>query len=83
MERCLFVHKLDPDAPKQQIRLSQEEIAKRLQRNSALMNYARPFLQVLELAVKGSGFIITLSDSHVLDFHGDEEIEAQELGGCR
>jgi PAS domain S-box-containing protein len=75
-KRCLFVHKLDPYAPKQPIRLSQEEIAKRLQRNSALMDYARPFLQVLESAVRGSGFIITLSDSdgYVLDVHGDEEI---------
>jgi transcriptional regulator of acetoin/glycerol metabolism len=75
-KRCLFVHKLDSYAPKQPIRLSQEEIAKRLQRNSALMDYARPFLQVLESAVRGSGFIITLSDSdgYVLDVHGDEEI---------
>lgn len=88
-KRCLFVHKLDPYAPKQPIRLSQEEIAKRLQRNSALMDYARPFLQVLESAVKGSGFIITLSDSdgYVLDVHGDEEIREMAsannyLPGC-
>lgn len=75
-KRCLFVYKLDPHAPPQPISLSQEEITKLRQKNMSLMNYSRPFLQVLESAVKGSGFIITLAnrEGYVLDVLGDEEI---------
>jgi transcriptional regulator of acetoin/glycerol metabolism len=54
------------------------------------MGSAKPFLQVLESAVKGSGFIITLADEdgYVLEVLGDEDILKMAsannyLVGCR
>jgi PAS domain S-box-containing protein len=88
--RCLFEYKLDPFASKRPIRLSPKEIAERCQKNTVLMGSAKPFLQVLESAVKGSGFIITLADEdgYVLEVLGDEDILKMAsannyLVGCR
>ena len=89
-KRCVFEYKLNPYASKRPIRLSQEEISERRQKNAILMDSAKPFLQVLESAVKGSGFIITLADKdgYVLEVLGDEEIlkmaaSNNYLPGCR
>lgn len=89
-KRCIFEYKLNPYATKRPIRLSQEEISERRQKNAVLMGSAKPFLRVLESAVKGSGFIITLADKdgYVLEVLGDEEILKMAaannyLPGCR
>jgi transcriptional regulator of acetoin/glycerol metabolism len=89
-ERCLFKYKLDPYGARRPIRLSQKEIAERRHSRAVLLESAKPFLKVLESAVRGSGFIITLSDEegYVLEVLGDEEIlkmaEANNyLPGCR
>jgi transcriptional regulator of acetoin/glycerol metabolism len=89
-KKCLFEYKLDPHAAKRPIRLSKEEIANRWEKNAILMESARPFLQVLGAAVKGSEFIITLADrdGYVLEVLGDEDILKMAsannyLPGCR
>jgi transcriptional regulator of acetoin/glycerol metabolism len=88
--RCLFEYKLDPYASRRPIRLSPKEIAERCRENAVLMGSAKPFLEVLESAVKGSGFIITLADKggYVLEVLGDEDILKMAsannyLPGCR
>jgi len=89
-KRCISEYKLDPYATKRPIRLSPKEISERRQMNAVLMRSARPFLQILESAVKGSGFIITLTDkdAYVLEIIGDKEIRKMAaannyLPGCR
>jgi transcriptional regulator of acetoin/glycerol metabolism len=89
-ERCLINYKLDPYATRRPIRLSQEEIVEHLQKYEVLMGASKPFLQVLESAVRGSGFIITLADKdgYVLEVLGDKEIlkmavDNNYLPGCR
>jgi len=88
-KRCLSYH-LNPYATRRPIRLSKAEVSERRQKYSTLIESSRPFLQILESAVKGSGFIITLSDKdgYVLEVLGDEEILKMAaannyLPGCR
>jgi len=86
--RCL-AKGLDPKAAKRPIPLSPEEILGRRKSYSLLIESSMPFLQVLESAVKGSGFIITLTDpeGYVLEVLGDPEIlqmaaDNNYLPGC-
>jgi len=74
-KRCLSSH-LGPYATRKPIRLSREELVNRRQRYSFLIESSRPFLQILESEVKGSGFIITLTDkdAYVLEVLGVEGI---------
>jgi transcriptional regulator of acetoin/glycerol metabolism len=89
-KRCCGLYKLDPYAPKKPIRLFPNEISDLGHRNVLLVEASRPFLKLLEVAVGGSGFIITLADKdgYVLQVVGDEEIlkmaeENNYLPGCR
>lgn len=89
-QRSLFENKLDPYEPKQPLRLSQQELANIRQKNTVLIEAAKPFLQVLAAAVQNSGFILTFADRdcYLLEVFGDEEIlklaaVTNYLPGCR
>ena len=89
-KRCLQEHHLDPYASIQPIRLTQKEILCRCEKNHTLIEATKTFLNVLQLAVRNLGFILTLTDSdgYLLEVFGDEEIQrlaaaTNFIPGCR
>ncbi len=89
-KRCLYEHHLDPYASIQTVRLSQKEIAERREKNLGLIEATKTFLNVLQLAVRNSGFILTLTDKdgYMLEVFGDAKIqrlaaETNFIPGCR
>src|SRR5262249_15541522 len=70
---------LDPHAPKRPVRWSTDELTLRLQRKGAYIEAALPIMRFLQTAVRGTGFILVLTDEDgiVLDSFGDAEILAR------
>lgn len=69
---------VDPYAPKIPVKLTADELKVVRTRNQAFIDGALPFMRFLETAVRGSGFILVLTDcqSIVLEVFGDEKILA-------
>ena len=67
---------VDPFAHNPPVKLSQVELRNLLERNRELIKVVNPFLELLSISVKGSGFITTLTDKngYVLVVMGDEDI---------
>ena len=67
---------VNPLAQNPTVKLSKEELDNLLRRNKKLIEAANPFLELLSVAVKGSGFITTLTDKngYVLAVMGDDDI---------
>jgi len=74
-ERC-FRLGIKPDAPKVAVRLSPPQLAKISRANRAFTEAALPFMRFLQNAVRGTGFILVLTnaDGVVLEVFGDEDI---------
>lgn len=66
---------LDPHAPKQPPRLNARQLQQVMAQNQSLKEVALPFLGNLANAVRGSNFILSLTDSEavVLEVFGDEQ----------
>ncbi|MCX7174474.1 MAG: sigma-54-dependent Fis family transcriptional regulator [Proteobacteria bacterium] len=69
---------VDPYAPKAPVKLTAAELKAVRRRNQEFIDAALPFMHFLETAVRGSGFILVLTDrqSIVLEVFGDEKILA-------
>jgi transcriptional regulator of acetoin/glycerol metabolism len=87
-QRCLKL-KVDPRAPRLPVMLDARQLAALREENALFMQAALPFMQFLKNAVKGSGFILVLTERSgvVLEVFGDEAIMAmaQEnnyVAGC-
>jgi PAS domain S-box-containing protein len=67
---------LDPQAPKVPVRQNQDELADTVRRNGPYIEAALPFMRFLESAVRGSGYILVLTDSAgiVLEVFGDDDV---------
>lgn len=75
-ERC-FYNDIDPYDPLTNVPvLSEEELRSKQERRIDLMESASPFLDTLYQSVKGSGFMVILTDEqgYILKLHGDPEI---------
>src|ERR1700676_4797258 len=67
---------LDPQAPKVPVRQNQDELADTVRRNGPYIEAALRFMRFLESAVRGSGYILVLTDSAgiVLEVFGDDDV---------
>jgi len=81
---------LDPYAPKTLITLTPQQVAALREECRGLIETARPFMEFLQTAVQGTGFLLALTERSglVLELFGDDDIvaSAQEdnyLPGCR
>jgi sigma-54 dependent transcriptional regulator, acetoin dehydrogenase operon transcriptional activator AcoR len=82
---------LDPLAPAVPLKQNRDELSETLKRNGAYIEAASPFMRFLGSAVRGTGFILVLTDAVgiVLETFGDEDIicRARENnfvpGSCR
>jgi transcriptional regulator of acetoin/glycerol metabolism len=74
-ERC-FKQGIKPDAPKVAVKLSPAQLAKLCRANTAFIEAALPFMRFLQNAVRGTGFILVLTnaDGVVLEVFGDDDI---------
>ncbi|RLB05188.1 MAG: sigma-54-dependent Fis family transcriptional regulator, partial [Deltaproteobacteria bacterium] len=74
-QRCKAMG-LDPFVLAGQRILIEKEFEERIQANARLIEAARPIMQLVEISVRGTGFITTLTDSegYVLEVCGDQEI---------
>lgn len=70
--------RLDPRAPKLPVTLEAQRLAALREDNRVLMQTALPFMSFLRTAVKGTGFILVLTERSgvVLDVFGDEHVLA-------
>jgi len=75
--RCLKLG-IDPFATSSQPRLSEEELARLRNQNRSFIDAAMPVIKMIEISVRGSGFVITLTEKNgiVLEVIGDEDIIA-------
>jgi sigma-54 dependent transcriptional regulator, acetoin dehydrogenase operon transcriptional activator AcoR len=80
---------IDPRAPKLPVTLSAAQVAALREENRGFIETALPFMEFLRTAVKGSGFILVLTEASgiVLDVFGDEEVMAMAadnnyVAGC-
>lgn len=80
---------LDPFRRKRQVALSKHELKKLLLENMDLIEASEAIMHLLEISLRGTGFITTLADKsgYVLKVCGDEEImkmakENYYLPGC-
>ena len=80
---------VDPLTPPKPKILNQHELNKLRGKNSELIQVTIPVMEMLEISVRGTGFITTLSDSkgYVLDVQGDKDVLAMAqrnhyLPGC-
>ncbi len=87
-QRCLEVG-LDPNAPRRPVKLDRRELAEVLETNSQFIEAALPSMMFLESAVRGTGFILVLTDraNIVLRLFGDEAVvqkarENNYVPGC-
>ena len=78
-----------PDAPKAAVRLSGEQLEDIRHENRRLISAAMPFLDFLQTAVRGTGFILVLTTAEgiVLELSGDDQIlemarENNYVPGC-
>ena len=81
---------VDPRAAKRPVQWNANELTVKLHRNDAFIEAALPVMRFLQTAVRGTGFILVLTDEDgiVLDFFGDAEIlasakENNYVPGCR
>ncbi|WP_338605513.1 sigma-54-dependent Fis family transcriptional regulator [Desulfoferula mesophila] len=74
-QRC-YRQGLRPNAPKGSLKLSSAQMARIRAANADFIEAALPFMRFLQSAVRGSGFILVLTnaDGVLLDVFGDEEI---------
>jgi transcriptional regulator of acetoin/glycerol metabolism len=74
-KRCKRIG-LDPLSKREKVALSSLELMSFLLNNKELIEAAEPIMNVLEISVRGTGFITTLSDrnGYVLKVCGDQEI---------
>jgi transcriptional regulator of acetoin/glycerol metabolism len=70
---------IDPRGPKAPVRLKGDELDAHLRRHRHLLEAAAPFMRFPELAVRGTRFILVLTDDQgiVLAFYGDEDVIAR------
>ena len=87
-ERCRTAG-MRPDAPKAAVRLSNSQLEEIRSRNRRLISAAIPFLEFLQAAVRGTGFILVLTTAEgiVLELSGDDQIlemarENNYVPGC-
>lgn len=74
-ERCSALE-LDRDDIKGPIRYNAEDIDKLLEENKELIRISKPFMETLYSFVRGSGFVVMLTDNNacILNVIGDKEI---------
>ena len=74
-KRC-YEAGLDPRAPAVPLKQNREELSETLKRNGAYIEAASPFMRFLGSAVRGTGFILVLTDAAgiVLETFGDEDV---------
>ncbi len=67
---------VDPLTPPKPIILRGSEFSKLCEKNSELIEFSKPIMEMLEMSVRESGFITTLADKngYVLEALGDENI---------
>ncbi|MBW2065263.1 MAG: sigma 54-interacting transcriptional regulator [Deltaproteobacteria bacterium] len=80
---------LDPMSKNSPPVLSSKELSKLLKKNAEIIEIARPVIDMVEISVRNTGFIVTLTESqgYVLVVRGDSEIlemarENHYLPGC-
>ena len=80
---------LDPNAPKVPVRQQQDELGATIQRNGPYIEAALPFMRFLQSAVRGTGYILVLTNSSgiVIEAFGDDEVmsrarENNYVPGC-
>lgn len=85
---CLKLN-VDPLTPPEPKILTQHQLSKLLESNADLIQVAKPVMEMLEISVRGTGFITTLTEKngHVLTVQGDRDILAMAqrnyyLPGC-
>lgn len=86
--KCLALG-VDPMTPPEPTILEGKQFAKLCEKNSELIEFSKPVMQMLEMSVRGSGFITTLADKsgYVLEAIGDENVmnmarDNSYLPGC-
>lgn len=86
--RCAAM-KLDPNAPRVPVKLTEQELSHIRTENQLFIDTALPFMAFLESAVRGTGFILVLTEANgvVLEAFGDEEVmerarENNYIPGC-
>ncbi len=74
-QRC-YRQGLRPNAPKVSVKLSPAQLARIRAANADFIEAALPFMRFLQSAVRGTGFILVLTnaDGVVLEVFGDEDI---------
>jgi sigma-54 dependent transcriptional regulator, acetoin dehydrogenase operon transcriptional activator AcoR len=74
-KKCLSAG-LDPFSPPQPETLERDDLEKLHQFNSELIKVSKPILEMLEISVRGTGFITTLSEKngYVLEVQGDRDV---------
>lgn len=74
-QRCCEIG-LDPYSSNLPYALSRDKLKVLIQRNKDLVELSKPVIQMVEISVRDTGFIITLSDKdgYVLLVRGDEDI---------
>lgn len=67
---------LDPHSENSPPILNGKKLAKLLRLNRDLIEISKPVMRMIEISVRGTGFIVTLSDNagYVLKVYGDQEI---------
>jgi transcriptional regulator of acetoin/glycerol metabolism len=68
---------LDPYSRNSPPILAGKKLSKLLRRNRELIQISKPIMRMIEISVRGTGFIVTLSDQagYVLEVSGDAEIK--------
>lgn len=86
--RCAAM-KLNPNAASIPVKLSKSELARVCSENRVFIDVALPFMRFLEAAVRGTGFILVLTEASgiVLEAFGDESVmerarENNYIPGC-
>lgn len=86
--KCLTLG-VDPLTPPQPKILSKSQLTRLLERNNELIQVAKPAMEMLEISVRGTGFIATLTEKngYVLIAQGDHDVLAMAqrnyyLPGC-
>lgn len=74
-KKCLAIG-VDPLSPPVPIILEAEKLILLREKNSELIEFAKPVLEMLEISVRGTGFITILSDKsgYVLEVLGDDDV---------
>lgn len=67
---------VDPETPPEPVLLEGEELAWLREKNNDLIEFSKPALDMLEISVRGTGFITTLADKsgYLLQILGDDDV---------